>query len=58
MGDIGSLPPAYRILPGRPGARPGQGNRAPRRKPGSDRDPQPKKRHPGRDDKPHIDEYA
>ncbi len=58
MGDIGSLPPAYRILPGQPGARPGEGNKAPLRRPENDRDRQPKKRRPGKDDKPHIDEYA
>lgn len=58
MGDIGSLPPAYRILPGQPGSRPGESNKAPPRKPDAERDNKQEKRKPGKDDKSRIDEYA
>ena len=58
MGDIGSLPPVYRILPGQPGSRPGEGNKAPQRKPDSDRESKQDKRKPRKDDGSKIDEYA
>ncbi len=58
MGDIGSLPPAYRILPGQPGARPGEGNKAPQRKPDSEHKDRKDKRKPRKDDGSQIDEYA
>lgn len=58
MGDIGSVPPAYRILPGEPSARPGKGNKAPQHKPDADREDRQNKRKPRKDDGAHIDEYA
>ena len=58
MGDIGSLPPAYRILPGQPGSRPGEGNKAPLRKPDNENRQQQDKRKPRKDDGSTIDEYA
>jgi len=58
MGDIGSLPPAYRILPGQPGARPGESKRTPLRKPDAEHRDKQEKRKPRKDDGPRIDEYA
>lgn len=58
MGDIGNLPPVYRILPGQPGSRPGEGNKAPQRKPDADREGNKDKRKPPKDDGSRIDEYA
>jgi len=58
MGDIGSLPPAYRILPGQPGSRSGESSKAPQRKPDEERREQHKQPKPRKDDGAKIDEYA
>ncbi|HHJ13650.1 MAG TPA: hypothetical protein ENJ79_04640 [Gammaproteobacteria bacterium] len=59
MVDIGNLPPAWRILPGQPGQRPGQGNRAPARKPSGEQDSaREQRKQRRRDGDSHIDEYA
>ncbi len=58
MGDIGKLPPVYHILPGQPGARPGEGNKAPQRKPDADGEGKKDKRKSPKDDGSRIDEYA
>jgi len=58
MGDIGSMPPAYRILPGQPGSRPGESNRAPQRKPDDEPRERQDKQKPRKDDGSKIDEYA
>ncbi len=60
MGQIGQLPPTYRVPPSRPSSGAGESNQAPARKPESgdrqqDERRQRKDRH---DDASHIDEYA
>lgn len=59
MGEIGELPPPYRIPPTRPATGGGAGNRAPKRKPATG-ERQPDRRDPRRkhDDNSHVDEYA
>lgn len=58
MGDVGQLPPAYRVPPSKPAS--GSGQQAPQRKPATgDRQSDPRqqrRKKPG--DDAHIDEYA
>jgi hypothetical protein len=60
MGEIDKLPPAYRIPPTRPPAAGGDGKRAPQRKPatGEHREQGQRRRKPGQDEPPHVDEYV
>jgi|GEM_PF-1151330 len=60
MGEIGNLPPAYRIPPTRPGAGNGHSSHAPKRKPatGDRQSDQQRRRKKPDDDASHIDEYA
>lgn len=61
MGEIGQLPPAYRITPSNPAAGSGKGNQAPQRKPQSgerETDPRRRRKQDDEDDANHIDEYA
>lgn len=60
MGDIGQLPPAYRVPPASPTPGGGKGSQAPQRKPATgDRHPDKRRqRKKDDDDAQHIDEYA
>jgi hypothetical protein len=60
MGEIGNLPPVYRIPSTRPSPGNGDGNQAPQRKPATgDRHPdRQRRRKPDEDDANHVDEYA
>jgi hypothetical protein len=59
MGEIGHVPPPYRIPPARPVNGGGAGSQAPTRKPATgDRHPDQRRRQKKDDDRPHVDEYA
>jgi len=60
MGDIGQVPPAYRVPPGKPAGGTGQGSNAPQRKPatGDQKSGGGRQHRKKRDDDTHIDEYA
>jgi len=60
MGDIGQVPPAYRVPPSKPASGAGQGSNAPQRKPATgERKSDGRRQHRKKDgDDAHIDEYA
>ena len=59
MGDIGQVPPAYRVPASKPAGGNGQGSKAPQRKPAAGDRTHGGRRQPGKkNDDAHIDEYA